>query len=190
VRHFLMIGILSLLFTGEAIAIEPSGLNIAAPVSGNASVRVIFTPGDDVAGQVVDAISRARRQVLVQAYLFTHEQIARALINAHRRGVQVKVIADREQTENMAHSQVPGLARAGIPVWLDGEHQSAHNKVIVIDAGTPAAVVITGSFNFTRAAQYKNAENVVLISGNEGLAGAYVQNWQRHLMHSQPLTIH
>jgi len=190
VRHFLMMGVLSLLFAGDAIALEPSGHDFVAPASGNASVRVIFTPGDDVAGQVVEAISLARRQVLVQAYSFTHEQIARALLNAHRRGVQVKVIADREQTENTDHSQVPGLARAGIPVWLDGAHQSAHNKVMVIDAGTPAAVVITGSFNFTRAAQNKNAENVVLISGNEGLAGAYVQNWRRHLEHSQPLTIH
>jgi phosphatidylserine/phosphatidylglycerophosphate/cardiolipin synthase-like enzyme len=155
-----------------------------------ATVRAVFTPGDDVAAQVVAAIAGARRQVLVQAYSFTHEGIARALLDAHRRGVEVMLIADREQTEAMAHGMVTGLARAGIAVWLDGEHLSAHNKVMVIDVGTPDAVVITGSFNFTRAAQYKNAENVIFISGSEALARAFAQNWQRHLAHSQALSIH
>lgn len=156
----------------------------------NARVEAAFTPGDDIGGKVVAAIQRARRQVLVQAYSFTHDDIARALLEAYRRGVEVRIIADRGQTEQMERSLVPGLAKAGIPVWLDGEHQSAHNKLMVIDAGTPAAVIITGSFNFTRAGQYKNAENEVFISGNEALAQAYVRNWQRHFKHSQPLTIH
>jgi len=159
-------------------------------VAANARVEIAFTPGGDVAGKIVAVIARARRQVLVQAYSFTHDDIARALLDAQHRGVEVKLIADRGQTEQMDRSQVPGLARAGLPVWLDGEHQSAHNKVMVIDAGTPAAVIITGSFNFTRAAQYKNAENAAFISGSDALAEEYVRNWQRHLKHSQPLTIH
>lgn len=155
-----------------------------------AQVRALFSPDDDVAGQIIAAIRQARRQVLVQAFSFTHEGIARALIEAHRHGVDVRLIADREQTENMARGQVPGIARAGVPVWLDGEHQSAHNKVMVIDAGLPAAQVITGSFNFTRAAQHKNAENVVFISGSASLAQDYAANWQRHLAHARPLAIH
>lgn len=159
-------------------------------VISNARVELAFTPGDDIAGRIVAAIGQARGQVLVQAFSFTHDAIARALLDAHRRGVEVKLIADREQTEQMERGQVPGLARAGVPVWLDGEHQSAHNKVMVIDAGTPSALVITGSFNFTRAAQYKNAENVVFISGSDTLAQAYARNWQRHLKHARPLTIH
>ena len=162
----------------------------AAGVAGQAAVRVLFSPGHDIAGAMVDALRHARRQVLVQSFSFTHGGIAQALLAAQRRGVEVKVIADREQTENMEHGQVPGLARAGVPVWLDGDHQSAHSKVMVIDAGMPSAVVITGSFNFTRAAQHKNAENTVFISGNDALAEAYVQNWQRHRAHSTPLVIH
>jgi phosphatidylserine/phosphatidylglycerophosphate/cardiolipin synthase-like enzyme len=156
----------------------------------NARVEAVFTPGDDVAGKIVAAIRHARRQVLVQAFSFTHDDIARALLEAHRRGVEVKLIADREQTEQMEHGQVPVLARGGLQVWLDGEHQNAHNKVMVIDAGTPGALIITGSFNFTRAAQYKNAENAVFISGNESLVMEYARNWQRHLAHSSPLILH
>ena len=163
-----------------------------APLSGTtpAQVRAVFTPGDDVAGEIVRAIREARKQVLVQAYSFTHDGIAQALIEAHKRGVEVKLIADREQTENMRRGQVTGLARAGVPVWLDGEHQSAHNKVMVIDAGQSYAVIVTGSFNFTRAAQHKNAENVVFIGGNDSLVRQYASNWQRHLAHSQPLVLH
>lgn len=159
-------------------------------VAGQASVRVFFSPEHNVAGAMISVLRHARRQVLVQSFSFTHEEIAGALLEAHRRGVEVRVIADREQTEKMEYGQVPGLARAGVPVWLDGNHQSAHNKVMVIDAGTPTAVVITGSFNFTRAAQHKNAENTVLISGNDALVEAYLQNWHRHLVHSSPLAIH
>jgi len=155
-----------------------------------ATVRVVFTPQDDAAGQIADVVRHARSQVLVQAYSFTHGGIASALIDAHRRGVEVKLIADREQTEQMERGLVPKIAAAGVPVWLDGEHQSAHNKVMVIDAGTPYAMVVTGSFNFTRAAQYKNAENVVFLSGNQRLAEAYARNWREHQAHSRPLTIH
>jgi phosphatidylserine/phosphatidylglycerophosphate/cardiolipin synthase-like enzyme len=155
-----------------------------------AQVRVAFTPGDDIAGEIVDAIRQARKQVLVQAFSFTHGDIARALIEAHKRGIEVKLIADREQTENMRRGQVTGIARAGVPVWLDGAHQSAHNKVMVIDAGRPNAQIITGSYNFTRAAQHKNAENVVFISGDDALIRQYVANWQHHQAHAQPLVLH
>ncbi|HEX5538776.1 MAG TPA: phospholipase D-like domain-containing protein, partial [Methylophilaceae bacterium] len=122
----------------------------------------------------------------VQAYSFTHDGIARALIAAHRRGVEVRLIADREQTMAIRRGQIPLLAAAGIPVWLDGEHLSAHNKIMVIDAGTPQAAVITGSYNFTKAAQYRNAENVLIVHGDRALAEAYRANWQRHLPHAQP----
>lgn len=179
-----------LLIALGAAAFDFSGQEKPAAVAATASVRVVFTPGEDAAGQIADAIRHARKQVLVQAYSFTHDGIARALLDAHRRGVEVRLIADREQTENMERGQVPGLARAGLPVWIDGEHQSAHNKVMVIDAGLPSAQVITGSFNFTRAAQHKNAENVVFIGGSDMLAQAYAANWQRHLAHSRPLVIH
>ena len=182
---------LALAFCLLPVTVHAGTVADATPVvATNARVEVAFTPGDDIAARIIDAIGQARRQVLAQAFSFTHDGIARALLDAHRRGVDVRLIADREQTERMERGQVPGLASVGLPVWLDGEHQSAHNKVMVIDAGTPAALVITGSFNFTRAAQYKNAENAVFISGSDALAQTYVRNWQRHLKHAQPLTIH
>ena len=78
------------------------------------------------------------------------------------------------------------MAKANVPVFTDSAHDSAHNKVIVIDAGSPGATLITGSFNFTHAAQYKNAENVLVIKGNTALTDLYRKNWQRHYEHSRP----
>lgn len=148
-------------------------------------MEVLFSPEQDVAGQIVQAIQQARKQVLVQAFSFTHKDIAQALINAHRRGVEVKLIADLEQSRRMERDKVQTIAEAGVPVWLDGEHQSAHNKVMLIDVETPDVVVITGSYNFTFAAQFNNAENLLLFRGNQKLARLYRNNWQHHLGHAK-----
>jgi len=51
---------------------------------------------------------------------------------------------------------------------------------MIIDAATRDATVITGSFNWTVAAQRKNAENVLILRRNRDAARAYAANWQRH----------
>lgn len=163
----------------------PSDLE-TQPIRATGTIVLVFTPEQDAAGLIIDAINQARRQILVQSYTFTHKTIARALINAQQRGVQVRIIADKEQNNLVKYSQIPGLATAGVAVWLDGEHLAAHNKVMVIDAESSEAVVITGSFNFTGAAQYRNAENLMLIRGNPLLTKRFQTNWQNHLQHSRP----
>ncbi len=155
-------------------------------LSARGTAQVAFTPGDEAATLVVEAVRKARRQVLVQAYSFTHKDIAQALVDARHRGVDVQVIADPVQHERGATSVVAWLEGQGVPVWMDGEHAAAHNKVMVIDTGTPDAAVITGSFNFTHAAQYRNAENLLLLQGHPALAEAYAANWRRHRIHSLP----
>ena len=83
-------------------------------------------------------------------------------------------------------SRIPDLARAGIPVMLEVRYQSAHNKVMVLDAGSAEAAVITGSYNWTYAAQYKNAENVLILRHNPEVVNAYAANWRRHLADALP----
>jgi phosphatidylserine/phosphatidylglycerophosphate/cardiolipin synthase-like enzyme len=143
------------------------------------TVEIAFTPGDAVDNLIVAAIDRAQTEVLVHAYTFTHRKIAQALINARRRGVAVAVLADREQARAVPQNVLPQLASGGIEVWLDGNFAAAHNKVIVIDAGLPHATTITGSYNFTLAAQRSNAENIVVLHDNEPVARAYRDNWRR-----------
>jgi phosphatidylserine/phosphatidylglycerophosphate/cardiolipin synthase-like enzyme len=149
--------------------------------------EVAFTPGDDIGALVVKAIGQARKQILVQAYSLTHRDIADALVAARKRGVDVKLIADHRQDAKVATTLVGELVARGVPVWLDAQHAAAHNKVMVIDAGAPDAAVVTGSFNFTHAAQYRNAENLLILRGNPLLAEAYAANWRRHRAHSIPV---
>lgn len=156
-------------------------------VSASGTVQVLFTPGDDATGQIVLTIEQAQKQVLAQTFSFTSKEIAQALIRAKQRGVEVQVIADAEQMRKMERSKVATVAAGGVPVFVDNQHDSAHNKVMVIDAGSANPVVITGSFNFTHAAQHRNAENLLLFRHNRELTAAYLDNWRRHREHSQPL---
>jgi len=143
------------------------------------TIEVAFTPGDRVDARIAAAIDGAEREVLVLAYSFTQPTIARALAAAHGRGVVVQLLADRGQTLELPQSAVPALARAGVPVWLDRDHGAAHNKVVVIDADTPQATAITGSYNFTVAAQARNAENIVILRDNPDAARAYRDYFRR-----------
>ena len=179
---------LALFFAASATAFEPSysaGREpLVLPATG--TVQVAFTPGDDAGKLIADAINSAQRQVLVQAFSFTHRKIADALISAKQRGVDVKVVADKEQTHRIPTSVIARIAAGGVPVFIDSAHNSAHNKVMVIDAGSPEAALITGSFNFTQAAQHKNSENVLVIRGNKALTDLYLKNWRQHYEHSEP----
>ena len=148
-----------------------------------AKVRVLFTPGDNVAASITQAIRNAKQSVHVQAFNFTNKAIARALQDASQRRIDVKVLADREQFEKGAGFLLRDLKQAGVNVMLDGEHAAAHNKVMLIDADGANPIVITGSFNFTQATQKYNAENVVLIYDDRTVAKAYQENWQRHWQH-------
>ncbi|ARU32494.1 hypothetical protein CAP31_12880 [Sulfuriferula sp. AH1] len=172
---------------GVLWACQAAALQSAAgPQPATGTIQVAFTPGDDAAGLIMQAIRHARQQILVQAYSFTHIGIADALIQAHQRGIEVRVIADPQQAERIPTSLIRQLAAAGIQVLMDSEHASAHNKVMIIDADSHP-VVITGSYNFTHAAQFINAENLLVLRDNPGIANAYRNNWQRHREHSMPL---
>ena len=147
-----------------------------------ASARVLglyFTPPSDAAKAVTDAIDQSQSEVLVQAYSFTHAAMAQALIRAHARGVTVQVLLD-EKSEFTNRNVIDLLREAKVPLRLDGQHAIAHNKVMIIDAQT----VITGSYNFTNAAQSRNAENLLVLSSLE-LAQNYKNNWLKHWTHSR-----
>ena len=141
---------------------------------------VYFSPQGGATEAIVRAVDGARISLHVQAYTFTSSPILNAISAAHRRGVLVKVILDQSQLTDK-FSPLPFLLAAGVPTWIDAAHQIAHNKIMIIDGET----VITGSFNFTRSAEYYNAENLLVIR-DKALADRYEANFQEHLRHSQP----
>lgn len=158
----------------------PLAMAEAPPVlAAHGTVQAAFAPWDNLEELVCEAIARARTQILVQAYLLTSRKIGVSLMEARRRGVDVRVLLDAGQLDK-AVSVAPALDASGIPVWLETKYQNAHNKVMVIDAGSPDAAVITGSFNFTWTAQHKNAENLLIVRNDPALAARYAINWERH----------
>jgi phosphatidylserine/phosphatidylglycerophosphate/cardiolipin synthase-like enzyme len=155
------------------------------PLAAQGTLQAAFAPWDDIEALVIEIIDGARKQVLVQAYLLTSKKIATTLLAAHRRGVNVQVMLDGEQLER-APSVAPELAAAGIAVWIETKYQNAHNKILLVDPSTPAATVMTGSFNFTWTAQHRNAENVLIARNNPALAERYASNWERHKQGATP----
>ncbi len=168
-----------------AVAAQPSPR--AASAEALPRVQAYFTPGDDVARVIAERIAAARQSVRVGAYLFTNRTIASALAKAARRGVAVDLVGDAKQHEAGGFPVLRTLDRAGVRIWLNGEHAAFHHKVVLVDAGTPAGVVVTGSFNFTQAAQERNAENIVVISGDPELAERFARDFERHRQQARRL---
>jgi phosphatidylserine/phosphatidylglycerophosphate/cardiolipin synthase-like enzyme len=111
-------------------------------------------------------------KVRVQAYYLTSPIIAAAM----RRGLDLAVILDKSQDRHDnprgRYTGATYLANAGVPVWIDDAPAIAHSKVIVLDDRE----VITDSLNFTRAADERNAENVVVLDSPE-VASWFTRNW-------------
>ncbi|OPY15642.1 MAG: Phospholipase D precursor [Syntrophus sp. PtaB.Bin001] len=143
-----------------------------------AEIQVFFSPGGGCTAAIIQEINQAKSEILVQAYSFTSAPIAKALLNAHKRGVKVSVILDKSQ-RTQKYSAATFLANSKIPTYIDNKHAIAHNKIMIIDQ----SVVITGSFNFTKAAEEKNAENLLIIK-SRALAARYNKNWDEHKAHS------
>lgn len=158
----------------------------AAELPASGTAEVLFTPWDDAEGALLREIGAAQQTVHVQAYLLTSRNIARALTAAHARGVQVRLLADREMIVRGENSLVPQLAATGIEIHVETRYNAAHNKVVMVDVQGPQPVVITGSYNFTFSAQARNAENLLILRGNRALAQAYLANWQRHRDEAAP----
>jgi phosphatidylserine/phosphatidylglycerophosphate/cardiolipin synthase-like enzyme len=176
--------ILTLLLTTTMFALP------AAAQTG-AGIAVCFSPpppgGCDPQAAILGEIAGAHHEILVQAYVLTARPIVNALIRAHARGINVRVILDRKQLEHDRNDTYAAarLMRGGILVMIDdGVRGIAHNKVIVIDGRS----VITGSYNFTWSAEHKNAENLLIIR-NPTLAGEYAQNWRTRASESEPLRV-
>ena len=193
-KKWVALALLVAIASNEAVFAKSNAIkdmydNVVAGLSGSpephvvqavGTIEIAFSPKGGGTETVVKAIAEARRSVLVQAYSFTSAPIAKALVDAKARGVDVQVVLDKSQNSEK-YTSATYIANHDIPVRIDTQHAIAHNKIIICDELN----VVTGSFNFTKAAEEKNAENVLVLRGNEELARLYVKNWRAHWAHSQ-----
>lgn len=167
---------LSLLF----IFLHPFIINATDLVlKNNIPVQIYFSPKGGCTEAIVNQIDNAKSEILIQAYSFTSAPIAKALVSAHKRGVHVEIILDKSN-KSEKYSAGDFTAHMGVTTYIDSRHAIAHNKIIIIDKET----VITGSFNFTKAAEEKNAENLFILKNKE-FAEIYIKNWEKHKEHSE-----
>ena len=131
---------------------------------------------------ILDEIDKATTSIHMQVYSFTSKPIADALIRAKERGVTVVVIADKSQRKEK-YTKIHHLKRAGIMVYIDTKPAISHSKIITIDRTS----VLTGSYNFSNAAENRNAENVILLVSPE-LAHMYEENFASRLAVSDIFT--
>lgn len=139
-----------------------------------------FSPGGGCTAAVVAEIAAARHSVELQGYSFASDPIATALIEARRRGVDVRLLLDAARTGDDRREAVRAR-EAGVAVYLDGRHGLAHNKVLLIDHRT----LVTGSFDFTQEAEDQNAENVLILHDQPKLQSAYEENFASHWAHAE-----
>jgi len=166
-----------LLSAGEKDSDRPARPTPAASEDG---ISVYFSPDGGATDAIVARLNAAKSTVDLQAYYFTSSSIAKGVAEAHRRGVKVRCIIDASAIDEQ-YSVATYLTNANVPVWLDDEHNLLHNKVIIVDS----KFIITGSFNFTRMAEVRNAENLLVIEGKKKLIQAYQQNFDDHFKHSK-----
>lgn len=165
-----------LVFTAGATAAP----NQPSPETYIVSTQVYFSPNGGSQDAVVKEINNAKKSIFVQAYSFTNQPIAKALVEAQKRGVSVYVILDKSN-QTAKYSAADFTDHFGVDTYIDDKHAIAHNKIIIIDKET----VITGSYNFTKAAENSNAENLLVIRSTQ-LADSYLGNWAEHQKHSIP----
>lgn len=165
-------------------------LSLLAPATpaGAADVAVAFSPGiGDLTAEalVLEGVGDARTSIVVAAYSFTSRPIAKALIEARRRGVDVRLVAD-QSSRTVQYNGPQALADAGISVRLSSAYAAMHDKFMVIDGVS----VQTGSFNYTQAAAERNAENVLYIRNHPQLAQEFQSEWLRLWDSAAPLVAH
>jgi len=140
-----------------------------------ADIEAAFSQRGQSLELILSTISSATESLLVAACTFTSKPIAEALLAAHERGVQVRVVADKRSSADR-NTALNFLANRGVSVRLNGKYAIHNHKFMVIDGRH----VQTGSFNYTNAAVSKNAENVLVVRNNPELAGQYAKEWQQH----------
>jgi phospholipase D len=167
-------------FTQEILLLIPLFTSPPSPNAyGTGEVSTCFTPPAGCGTVIASQISKAQDSIYVQAYGFSSGEITKALINAHNRGIKVRVLLDKSNI-GAKYSKMRKLREAGIEVDIDSVSGIAHNKIIIIDQQK----VITGSFNFTTSADIRNTENVIIVNNSE-IAKKYIQNWFSRKEHSE-----
>ena len=150
------------------------------PVCASATIDVYYAPEDQPIDRVVGLYAHATRYIYVSVYALTAPSVVKALVEAKRRGVDVRVITDRERLNDpKQHSAVSTLRLAGVPIRINRHEALMHLKQVVIDD----AINTSGSANHTTSGNRYNDERLDVITDARLTAKArekFLTMWNDH----------
>lgn len=161
------------LWAGKFGRTSPSTVANQSAIVNNTPVKILFGSEDNVANALAEEIGKADKSIQFMAFSFTHDGMGKAMMDRANRGVRVRGIFEVRGSQTQ-YSELPRFFCEGVPVRQDGNPNTFHHKVIVLDGKT----VLTGSFNFSNNADRSNDENVVIIE-NPKIASLYLQEFER-----------
>ena len=141
-------------------------------LASNVTFEDAFSPRQKATQLVIKVIDESKIYIHVAAYSFTSQPIAEALVAAHNRGVDVKIVIDKSQRHGRI---IHYFMDQHIPTRINNHYAIMHNKFMVADDD----VLELGSFNYTKAAEEKNAENVLVIHGMPTIIQDYNRQWEK-----------
>jgi len=143
-----------------------------------AKIEVGFGPENDrVERFVLRCLAEATGSIRLAAYAFSAPRIVDALIDAHKRGVDVKLVVDfrhniEEDRKGLGRTAPNRLVNAGIAVRTNNLYRTHHDKYSVIDERT----VQTASYNYADSAKL-NSENAIVVQNDKAVAAQYLAHW-------------
>ena len=130
------------------------------------NIKIYFAPQDKpLQNALLPLIQKSKEYIYVPAFIITEKQIVQELINAHNRGVDVKIITDALNASNK-YSRHKDLRQAGIPVKTENYAGKMHSKSMIIDG----KYLVLGSMNFSKNGTSRNDENIVVINNPDAAA--------------------
>ncbi len=172
------------MFTGQRFGGSKNDVLTSNTTTVNgALVEYYMGPKEALLNQLLARLGTADVSVHFMVFAFTRDDLREALIAKKNAGVKVMGVFDQLQAGG-PYAEDVAIASAGIPSWIDGNNNSIgngggilHHKVMIIDGNsTSDPMVITGSTNWTEAADSENDENMVIIHSRD-LARLYLQEF-------------
>lgn len=143
------------------------------PTAKETETEVFFSPGASCLNSIQRIIKGAVSTLYICVFTISDNRLAQSIIEAHQRGVSVKVITDNDKMYDTG-SDILKLEKAGVPVRIDQSPNHMHHKFAIADKKT----VLTGSYNWTRSAEQRNQENI-LITPSHRVVKAYLKEFDK-----------
>ena len=131
--------------------------------------QALFSPDDNLETVLINLINNEQEMLKIAVFSFTNGAIAQAVMDAVDRGVQCQLIIDSSCTKDR-FNKIAMLEEKGIvPLVYHAPsvtilNDIMHNKFVIFRKNiADKSLLWTGSFNFTKSAQLKNQENVVVL---------------------------